>query len=129
MRGHNQGANSDEEDAQGREEGGGRRKEKKVQIKIQDSHSRGNNTASQHLLAVTSQNLVPSGPLNLGPFRTTMISQGKHLQQDPELGLTDEEVAAEVANCLKRIRSSTNRLRPLWIPFTGSMGTLYQSQI
>ena len=79
MRGHNQGANSDEEDAQGGEERGGRRKEKKVQIKIQDSHSRDNHTASQHLPAVTSQDSVPSGPLTLGPFRTTKISQGEHL--------------------------------------------------
>ena len=68
-----------EEDAQGGEEGGGRRKEKKIQVKIQDSHSRDNHTTSQHLPAVTSQNSVPLGPLTLGPFRTIKISQGKHL--------------------------------------------------
>ena len=39
---------------------GGRRGEKEeVQVEVKDSHSRGNNTASQHLPAVTPQNSVP----------------------------------------------------------------------
>ena len=66
-------------DAQGGEEGGRRGEKEEVQVEVKDSHSRGNCTASQHLPAVTPQNSVPSGPLTLGPFRTTMISQGKHL--------------------------------------------------
>ena len=50
------------------------------------------------------------------------------LQQDPELGLTDEEVAVKVAKYLRKTRNSTNRLRPSPTPSTGSMGTSYQSQ-
>ena len=66
-------------DAQGREEGGGRRKEKEVQIEVKDPHSQDHYTTGQHLPAVTTQNSVPSGPPTLSPLRTTIISQGKHL--------------------------------------------------
>ena len=78
-RSHNQGANLDEENAQGGEEGGRRGEKEEVQVKLKDYHSRGNNTASQHLPAVNPQNSVPSGPPTVSPFRTTTISQGKHL--------------------------------------------------
>ena len=48
------------------EKKGGRRGEKEeVQVEVEDSHSRDNNTASQHLPAVTPQNSVPSGPPTL----------------------------------------------------------------
>ena len=66
-------------DAQGGEEGGRRGEKEEVQVEVKDSHSRGNNTTSQHLPAVTPQNWVPLGPPTLSPFRTTTISQGKHL--------------------------------------------------
>ena len=50
------------------------------------------------------------------------------LQQDPELGLTDEEVAAEVAK-LRRTRSFMNKSRRSQIPSTGSTGTSSPLQI
>ena len=77
--GNNPRADKNEKDAQGGEEGGRRGEKEEVQVKVKDSHSGGNNTASQHLPAVTPQNSVPSGPPTLGPFRTTTISQRKHL--------------------------------------------------